>query len=128
MMKPSIVAVPTELEPIASQEKSLAKSEESSDKDSDGAQYIDLVIAKRFLGDRLGLDVAHVDGRLLVLEILEGMAVDGALRARARDDPSSGLLRAGDVIVDVNGVAGPSAAMVAELEQNAVLRILAVRL
>lgn len=100
----------------------------ANDTYKDGFRIVSVVVCKQCLDDSLGMDVQPLDGHLLVVGLSPEGEVDRANKVSLALDPMGDTLAIGDVVVDVNGITGPDDAMIAEFQQNRVLRILALRL
>lgn len=86
---------------------------------------IELLVTKEGDTDRLGMDVKHLRGRLVIVQLFPGHAVDRANVAASKR--GSDVLEEGDVIVQVNDVKETDAEMVKECQSKNELRIRAVR-
>lgn len=92
-----------------------------------GPTSVELVVLKSGPQDKLGMDVKHVRGRLVIKTVVPGGAVDRANRISRSRKPPGDVIGVGDVISQVNDIQEIDTAMVAECQQKAVLRIRAVR-
>mmetsp|Transcript_66618 Transcript_66618/g.171454 ORF Transcript_66618/g.171454 Transcript_66618/m.171454 type:complete len:156 (+) Transcript_66618:61-528(+) len=88
---------------------------------------VEVTVRKLGPEDRLGMDVKHVRGRLVIVQLFPGGAVHRANKASAARKPPGDTVDVGDVIVQVNDVKGIDTDMVAECQQRDELRIRAVR-
>mmetsp|Transcript_8005 Transcript_8005/g.17301 ORF Transcript_8005/g.17301 Transcript_8005/m.17301 type:complete len:151 (+) Transcript_8005:89-541(+) len=86
---------------------------------------LEVVVRKFSPAERLGMDVKHVRGRLIVAAIFVGGAVD---RANQLSRVNGGdVLEVGDVVVGVNDKKDVDTEMVAECQSRSELRVRAVR-
>merc|ERR1719491_1991340 len=88
---------------------------------------IELFVQKGGLGDKLGMDVKHLQGRLVVWQVFPSGAVERANQASLSKLPPGDTIEAGDIIVQVNDVQGIDTEMVNECQIKNELRLRAVR-
>mmetsp|Transcript_18515 Transcript_18515/g.36321 ORF Transcript_18515/g.36321 Transcript_18515/m.36321 type:complete len:153 (-) Transcript_18515:58-516(-) len=90
-------------------------------------RVIELNVFKSGLQDKLGMDVKHVRGRLVIVEIFPGGAVDRANQFSLCRQPPGDVIAVGDTIVQVNNVNEIDTAILAECQAKAQLRIRTIR-
>lgn len=90
-------------------------------------QTIELFVRKEGPADKLGMDVKHLMGRLVVVKIFPGGAVERANMISQRRKPPGDTIEAGDIITQVNGVRDVDADMVGECQSSNELFFRAVR-
>merc|ERR1719217_281649 len=80
------------------------------------------VVLDRSQGERLGIDVDHQNGTMLLVEAITG----GLMAGWNYSNPDSEVL-AGDLIVEVNGIRGNAWRLLNTCEQNKLLRMVVKR-
>merc|ERR1719203_1484650 len=90
-------------------------------------RHVELLVLKQGPGDRLGMDVKHLQGRLVVWQVFPSGAVERANQASLNKMPPGDTIEAGDVIVQVNEVKGIDTEMVNECQIKNELRLRAIR-
>jgi len=92
----------------------VAHTEESGHDEFKGPRRVFKVkVAKKSSSDSLGIDVKHINGRLEVLEVLNGGAVHKANVASKQMVPEGEQVLSGDFIERVNNVTGSESIMIA---------------
>mmetsp|Transcript_151500 Transcript_151500/g.262497 ORF Transcript_151500/g.262497 Transcript_151500/m.262497 type:complete len:137 (-) Transcript_151500:106-516(-) len=95
--------------------------------DGHGGVVFEARITKHGESDRFGMDVQHVDGRLVVLRIDRGGAVERHNAAARGKHPPRETLNTGDVIVRVNAVDSDDDAMIAEIQRSSHIKLQVMR-
>mmetsp|Transcript_105612 Transcript_105612/g.265981 ORF Transcript_105612/g.265981 Transcript_105612/m.265981 type:complete len:154 (+) Transcript_105612:101-562(+) len=110
------------MDPLTGCPEALKKSE-----GSEPQRTVEVLVKKDGPTDRLGMDVKHVRGRLVIVQIFVGGAIDRANQASLQQASPGDTLEVGDVIVQVNDKGDLDTDMVAECQMRCDLRIRAVR-
>eukprot|EP00930_Biecheleria_cincta_P088426 TRINITY_DN77662_c0_g1_i1.p1 TRINITY_DN77662_c0_g1~~TRINITY_DN77662_c0_g1_i1.p1 ORF type:complete len:131 (-),score=36.46 TRINITY_DN77662_c0_g1_i1:279-671(-) len=90
------------------------------------AKEMDILIEKTGVDEPLGMDVRHIRGRLKVIKIMVGGAVDRANKqalVRPVEGSRPQQLQLDDTIVSVNGIGETDAEMVAECKRSLKLNV-----
>merc|ERR1712232_670584 len=101
----------------------ITKVVEPCDAANAGKKDLWVRIVKKHMGDALLIDVRHVQGRLQVLQIIQGGAVDRCNREALARQPPEETLQLGDAIVRIND-ATDDESMVKESGEKLVLELL----
>mmetsp|Transcript_71896 Transcript_71896/g.161365 ORF Transcript_71896/g.161365 Transcript_71896/m.161365 type:complete len:168 (-) Transcript_71896:169-672(-) len=102
-----------------------AMREEQPRKAADGSmnkRTVKVTVKKISAEEKLGMDVKHEKGKLVVVDIVPGGAVDRGNKASLGSHPAGADIRIGDVIHQVNDVKGIDTAMVGECQLKTELR------
>lgn len=116
--------------PVVPREDSLKKQQETCDDSAPvlhqpKEQVVEVVVRKQGPNDKLGMDVKHMKGKLIVMQIFPGGAIE---RANNENKAIGGdALEIGDTIMQVNDVSDKDTTMVAECQRANELRITAER-
>lgn len=90
-------------------------------------KIINIRVKREDEADLLGMDVKHVKGNLVIVQIFSGGAVERCnLEAKAKDPPED-QLEIGDIITQVNDAIDNDSAMVAEFQSSLELNVKAIR-
>lgn len=105
--------------PEAARKREVADVNNTKDMEAPKAGRVCVTVHRESVDEKLGIDVKHVSGKLVVVGILSDGAVHRAVaRSRAR---GGDVLEIGDTIVQINDVANHDAAMVQECRESAIL-------
>eukprot|EP00927_Polykrikos_kofoidii_P038892 TRINITY_DN33335_c0_g1_i1.p1 TRINITY_DN33335_c0_g1~~TRINITY_DN33335_c0_g1_i1.p1 ORF type:complete len:161 (+),score=28.30 TRINITY_DN33335_c0_g1_i1:186-668(+) len=91
------------------------------------ARKITVLVQKTSLEEKLGIDVKHAKGRLVVVDIFPGGAAYRVNWEQRQKTPPGEVIEVGDVIIDVNGIQNLDTAMVIECRQKLTLNIVVLR-
>uniref|UniRef100_A0A7S1AIR5 PDZ domain-containing protein n=1 Tax=Noctiluca scintillans TaxID=2966 RepID=A0A7S1AIR5_NOCSC len=91
------------------------------------AGMIEVLVVRKDLKQKLGMDVKHVQSKLKIVAITDTGAVHFANMASAAKSPPGEMLKVGDTIVKVNDVNRSDTDMVEECSGKTELRITALR-
>merc|ERR1739848_474177 len=72
------------------------------DEGSGGPQVVEVLVRKLDDNDKLGMDVKHVRGRLVIVQVFAGGALDRANQLARTSRPPGDTIDVGDVIAQVN--------------------------
>jgi len=105
--------------PEAARKREASDVIHAKDAEAPKAGRVCVTVHRDSVEEKLGIDVKHVSGKLVVVGILSDGAVHRAVaRSRAR---GGDVLEIGDTIVQINDVANHDAAMVQECRESAIL-------
>mmetsp|Transcript_82525 Transcript_82525/g.237289 ORF Transcript_82525/g.237289 Transcript_82525/m.237289 type:complete len:155 (+) Transcript_82525:51-515(+) len=113
---------PAMMDPLAGEVGVSAK-----DEGHELQKFVEVLVRKHGFTERLGMDVKHVRGRLVIAQVFSGGAVDRANCASLQASFAGDSLEVGDVIVQVNDKRELDKDMVAECQSSCDLRIRALR-
>lgn len=112
--------------------KDKTKREEGTEPEAAGPtpqagqpQIVDVIVRKSGQQDKLGMDVKHMKGRLIVMQIFPGGAIDRA--NKECQAAGNECLEIGDTIIQVNDISDKDTTMVAECQRSDELRIKVMR-
>mmetsp|Transcript_62149 Transcript_62149/g.140028 ORF Transcript_62149/g.140028 Transcript_62149/m.140028 type:complete len:152 (+) Transcript_62149:62-517(+) len=111
----------------AAMDPSVFDDSSKKDEGTGAPKTVEVLVRKSGPDDKLGMDVKHVRGRLVVVQVFHGGAVDRANQNSRSRSPPGEVIEVGDVIAQVNDVKDIDTAMVAECQQKSQLRIRALR-
>lgn len=108
-------------------------SDNGSGSGSEEDKYIEVIVKKDGVRDRLGMDIrhGHAPGQLSIIRIEEASALDRANQRALAMSPPGEALQVGDFIVQVNDITvmeGGENLLVQELLEKLELRIIVLRL
>lgn len=105
----------------------MAEASTKRDEGTRTHRHVELFVRKEGPHDKLGMDVKHLQGRLVVWQVFPSGAVERANQASLCRSPPGDTIEAGDVIVQVNDVHNIDTDMINECQAKDELRLRAVR-
>mmetsp|Transcript_15325 Transcript_15325/g.31780 ORF Transcript_15325/g.31780 Transcript_15325/m.31780 type:complete len:168 (+) Transcript_15325:74-577(+) len=107
-----------------------AMREEQPRKAADGSmnkRTVKVTVKKISAEEKLGMDVKHMRGRLIIVNLFDGGAIMRCNRLAHQLNPPGDTLEPGDVITQVNTVIGEDMTMVKECNTSMELNFVALR-